>query len=496
MRMHYVIIILIICLTNFSIGSGAHDSESPNFIFFIADDISQDDFGCYGHSVIQTPHIDTLATQGLRFDNAYLTTSSCSPSRCSIITGRYPHNTGAPELHVKLPENQIRFPELLRQAGYYTVLAGKNHMISKPDRAFDKITYGGGAGQSNDWLNHVQNRPKDKPFFFWFASSDAHRGWIINKRAPKYDPKDVIIPPYLVDTKITREDLASYYHEVSRFDYFVGMITKELKKQNVLENTFIVIASDNGRPFPRCKSRLYDSGIKTPWIVHFPKLLQKKGSVTASLVSSIDLSATCLELAGIKKPDCIQGQSFVPILKDPETEVRQVIFSEHNWHVYKSHERMVRFGNYVYIKNNYPNQPNLCYESDNRYPAGAELWKEHANGRTTSNQQQVFANPCPPEELFDIRKDPHQLNNLATQKEHTKTLETARKLLAEWTEQTGDTIPKNPTPHRHAPPQIIDGKIIPAGKSTIKNPHAEMPGDAKNAMSINHPGPIRLSTKK
>ena len=115
-----------------------------NFVFFIADDVSQEDLGCYGHPTIKTPHIDALAANGMRFDNAYLTISSCSPSRCSIITGRYPHNTGAPELHTKLPESQVRFPELLREAGYYTVLSGKNHMFGNKDRAFDRITGGGG----------------------------------------------------------------------------------------------------------------------------------------------------------------------------------------------------------------------------------------------------------------------------------------------------------------------------------------------------------------
>lgn len=125
---------------------GASDRASPqaidlrpNIVFFIADDMSQEDLGAYGHPSIQTPNIDALAAQGMRFDNAYLTTSSCSPSRCGIITGRYPHNTGAPELHAILPEAQIRFPELLRQAGYYTALAGKNHMFEDySDRAFDR----------------------------------------------------------------------------------------------------------------------------------------------------------------------------------------------------------------------------------------------------------------------------------------------------------------------------------------------------------------------
>ena len=198
-----------------SVGNSmAAESTRPNIIFFIADDVSQEDFGCYGHPSIKTPNIDALASKGMRFDNAYLTISSCSPSRCSIITGRYPHNTGAPELHVKLPDSQIRFPELLREAGYHTVLSGKNHMFKNKDRAFDKITGGGGPSGSEDWLKHLKDRPKEKPFFFWFAAYDAHRGWAKTKVAPSYGSEEMVIPPYMVDTAVTREDLASYYHEV------------------------------------------------------------------------------------------------------------------------------------------------------------------------------------------------------------------------------------------------------------------------------------------
>lgn len=481
-------------LSSFGLTCSLHAREPLNFVFFIVDDVSQDDLGCYGHPTLKTPNIDALAKSGMKFENAYLTTSSCSPSRCSMITGRYPHNTGAPELHVRLPKAQIRFPKLLRSAGYYTVLSGKNHMFGNKDRAFDKITGGGGPSKSEDWVEHLQNRPMDKPFFFWFASFDAHRPWTINDRAPVYKKDQVVIPPYLVDTEVTRKDLTGYYHEVSRFDYYVGVVTQELKRQGVLENTLIIVAADNGRPFPRCKSRMYDSGIKTPFVVHCPKLI-KKPSVTKSLVSTIDVSATCLELAGVKKPACVQGQSFVPILGDPNAEVREVIFSEHNWHVYKNHERMMRFGNYVYIKNNYPNQQNLCSESDTYYPAGEELWKAHAAGKTISQQQQIFANPCPDEELFDVSKDPHQFTNLAGDPQYAKQLEKGRDLIEKWTLQTGDSIPQNPTPSRHAPPQIVDGKIIPPLKGKKKTPHGEMSGASANAGQVNHPGPIKLRSE-
>ena len=215
----------------------------------------------------------------------------------------------------------------------------------------------------------------------------------------------------------------------------MGLVTEELQNQGVLENTMIVVAADNGRPFPRCKSRMYDSGIKTPWVVYFPELIDNP-AVTSSLISAIDLSATCLELAGLKQPESVQERSFLPILKDPRATVRDMVFAEHNWHVYKNHERMVRFGDYLYIRNNFPNQPNLCYESDTKYPAGDELWKAHATGKTKPQQHQVFANPCPPEELFQVSTDQHQLTNLVNDREHEEVLEHARSFLSEWTEQT------------------------------------------------------------
>ncbi len=466
------------------------DASRPNFIFFISDDISQEDHGCYGHPVIRTPEIDRLAATGMRFDRAYLTISSCSPTRCSIITGRYPHNTGAPELHSQLPDDQIRFPELLREAGYYTALSGKNHMFKKGDRAFDRMAPGGEPGGSSDWVEILRDRPGDQPFFFWFAAYDAHRGWKVSDHAPEYDPSEVVVPPYLFDGPETRKDLALYYHEVSRFDHFVGRVRAELEKQGILDNTFLVVASDNGRPFPRAKSRLYDSGIKTPWVVHYPKII-KEGAVTQSFVSVIDLSATCLELAGVEIPECIQGQSFVPILRDPQATVREVVFAEQNWHVYRNHSRLVRWGDFAYIRNNFPDQMNLCSESDTTYPSGKELWKAVAGGCGSENFWQTFSNPHPGEELYDLGKDPHQLTNLAGQEARAAAVRQGRELLAQWTRQTGDTLPENPTPSRHGPPRIVDGTVLGWERGPGGNPHAEFPGAAREATRIDHPGPLR-----
>ena len=465
------------------------EGKQPNFILFITDDISWDDLGCYGSKVAKTPHLDQMAKEGMLFHGAYLSISSCSPSRCSIISGRYPHNTGAAELHTELPADQPVFPEALQVAGYYTAISGKHHMGKAVNRGFDKVSGGKGPSKSGDWVPMLQERPKDKPFFFWFASSDAHRGWALNNKAPLYEPEHIEVPPYLYDGPVTRTDLAQYMHEVSRTDYYMGQLRAELKRQGIEKDTYIIYMTDNGRPFPRCKTRLYDSGIRTPFLIARPGTIVP--SETHSLISSIDISATILELAGAKKDKRIQGVSFAPILENPKVTVRDYVFAEHNWHVYQAHERMVRFGNFLYIRNNFPNQPNLSYESDDHYLAGLELWQAHAAGKTNPKQHQLFSNPCPPEELFQVNEDPHQLRNLADDPKHAKTLKKARALLTKWVKQTGDSIPANPTPNRHDPPRIEDGKILPPGKAKIRNPHAEMPGFSNNATKINHPGPIK-----
>ena len=162
------------------------EGKQPNFILFITDDISWNDLGCYGSKIAKTPHLDQMAKEGMLFHGAYLSISSCSPSRCSIISGRYPHNTGAAELHTELPADQPVFPEALQVAGYYTAISGKHHMGKAVDRGFDKVSGGKGPSKSADWVPMLQERPKDKPFFFWFASSDAHRSWALNDKAPLY----------------------------------------------------------------------------------------------------------------------------------------------------------------------------------------------------------------------------------------------------------------------------------------------------------------------
>jgi arylsulfatase len=291
----------------------------------------------------------------------------------------------------------------------------------------------------------------------------------------------VTAPPFLIDGPLTRQDLAEYYHEISRLDRFIGRVRKELDRQEIAQNTYIIFCADNGRPFPRCKTRLYDSGAKTPLIVWRPGAVQP--ARTASLVSVIDVTATVLELAGVDVDQRVQGVSFSPILADPDATVRDYAFSEHNWHVGAAHERSVRWGDWLYIRNSFPELQSLSVESGPQYPAGKELWDAHAARRLSAIQQDVFLKPRPAEELYDVRSDPHQLQNLAGNAQHVEVQARLSGVLDRWIDETGDSIQKNVTP----------GASV-VGRRQGMNPdfqRGDMPGADHNAAEINAPGPIR-----
>jgi arylsulfatase A-like enzyme len=416
----------------------------PNFIVFIADDAAWNDCGPYGNQNIKTPNINKLAEEGVVFNNVFLTTSSCSPSRCSILTGRYPHSTGARELHMPLPAEQLLFAGELQKAGYFTAVAGKYHIGPKRPE-FDTI-YGGSPSGCEYWVEALQNRPKNKPFFLWLAALDPHRDYQPNAIPEPHRPEDVIVPPYLPDNDSTRKDLALYYDEISRMDSYIGEVMAELKKQGVDENTLMIYMSDNGQPFPRAKTRMYDSGIKTPFIVRWPAKL-KKGTA-GGLISSIDIAPTFCELAGAEISETYQGKSFVPILENYSAETRDYIAAEHNWHDYQAHERAIRNRKYLYIRNAFP-ELNASPPADAvRSITYKEMIKMRKANNLSENQSDCFVAPRPAEELYDVVNDPWQLHNLAESTEHADALDKMRKLLENWIIEFDDNIPENPTPDK------------------------------------------------
>jgi len=433
-----------VALGSVSCNPGAAE---PNFILFIADDVSWNDLGCYGNRDVKTPNIDRLASNGLRFNSFFLTASSSSPSRNSIITGRYPHNTGGEELHSEPPGFMVAFPELLRAKGYYTCQAGKFHMGNYARRGFENINDGkeNGDGGEEQWLRCLRERPAGKPFFFWFAAHDAHRIWGPNTFTGRHNPDSVLPPDYLADGLKTRRDLAAYYDEIARFDHFIGLIYEELEKQKLIENTVIIVMADNGRPFPHSKTRVNDLGLKSPFVVHWPDGIAGKNMVCNSLLSAIDLAPTILELASVPVPETVQGLSFKSLFGNPESPFRRFVFGEHNWHDYEAHERMVRTRDYLYILNSRPQFPQPGPADAIGSESYSELDSLYKNGIATSKQADIFVSPRVSEELYNSLEDPDQFLNIASNPEGKLLLDSLRMVLNEWMEVTGDNIPENTT---------------------------------------------------
>ncbi len=427
------IFLLLVC-------SEALADERPNFVIFVADDMAWEDCGAYGHPHIRTPNIDALAAQGMRFDNAYLTCSSCSPSRCSMMTSRYPHATGAGELHLPLPADQTMVTAPLQKAGYWTAAVGKWHLGEAVASQVDYRAASPPNKMGDAWTTALEERPQDRPFFLWAAHSDPHRPYFKGAIKPSHTRDDVIVPPFLPDTPEVRDDLALYYDEISRFDEHVGMVLGELERQGVSDNTFVLVISDNGRPFPHCKTRVHVPGVRTPFVVRWPAQVSP-GQVTRQLVSTLDIAPTVLDLAGIDPPESFQGVSFSITLSDPHAPIRPYAFAEHNWHDYRAFERGVFDERFCYVRNWLPDTPGTPPADAVKSPTYGVMQRLHQQNELTPAQHGCFEVPRETEFLYDLRSDPDCINNLADQSVQDETLSRMRAALRLWQEETSDVFP-------------------------------------------------------
>lgn len=442
----------------------------PNFVLFLADDLGAADLSPFGHESIMTPNLQRLADGGMRFERAFLTTSSCSPARASLITGRYPHQTDAEQLHWPLPKGQVTFVEKLKEKGYWTGAAGKWHLGEEIRDRFDKIVEadesgfqlpageeaGSGefaetaAGDARsgcaDWLPLLKERAPDRPFFLWLASLDPHRPYHDDTLPDGARPEEVRLPPYHPDTPAARADYRNYYDEITRLDHHVGAVLDELEAQGLADKTIVLFLSDNGRPFPRDKATLYDSGIRTPLIVKWPGKTAP-GSVCERLVSTVDLAKTFLAVAKIEKPGItFEGVDLAPLFADPAKPVHEYVFAEKNWHDYEDRSRAVRNERYKYIRNDYPDLPLTPPADVVRGATYVELLRLLEKNELSDAQQIHFRTPRPAEELYDLRLDPHELSNLAGDERYAPVLRAMRAALADWEAKTGDAKPAERTP--------------------------------------------------
>ncbi len=419
--------------------------RQPNILWISTEDLSPR-LGCYGDLTARTPNIDRLASQGVRFTNVFTTAAISAPCRAGIITGMYQTSIGCMHMRTtsfrRSAENPVEFTavpphyvkaftENMRTAGYYCT----NN--NKTDYQFAKDPVPASIWDECSRNAHYKNRSDhSQPFFAVFNWVGTHesQNWDISK--VKTDPKSVPVPPYYPDNEIVRKNIARFYDNIARLDSVVGVMLNELEREGELDNTIIFFWGDHGDGLPRGKRWLYDSGLRIPLIIKFPDGMNA-GTVDDRLISSIDFGPSVLSLAGIPIPAHMQGRPFLGSQTKPE---RDAVYAARD-RVDESYDmiRSVRTKDYLYIRNYYPNESfQIWVPYLNNMPIYKEMLRLDAEGRLTGPQKSWMASTRPPEELYDVRNDPYQINNLADDPKFRKALDELREKHEQWTLATGD----------------------------------------------------------
>lgn len=439
-----VLILLVACVT-------IKAQERPNIVFCLADDWGWPHAGAYGDNGVKTPNFDRIAKTGILFNNAFVSSPSCTPSRNAFITGKQYWQLGpGANLWSTLPEEQDSFIHLLRNSGYR--IGRTEAKTWGPGKLDDWIAYhgdhpSGTAYQTfTDFLNASGNRD-EKPFFFWLGTADPHRPY--EKGSGKrsgIDPSKVHLYGHFPDNDVVRNDVADYYYEVQRWDSLVGTVIAELEKRGILENTIIIMSGDHGMPFPRGKGNLYDSGTHVPFALCWGSQVSRDRKVD-DFISFSDIAPTLLEAAGVEVPEDMTGRSFMNILGgtgsgllDPGNRSQVVFGRERHTPAQESPNmagypsRGYRNESYLYIRNYEPdlwpagtgstntNLPGQWYaDCDGGPTKDFIIENKDANDECALAYQLSFAKR-PAEELYDLKKDPEQLHNLVAEKSYEKIL--------------------------------------------------------------------------
>jgi arylsulfatase A-like enzyme len=430
-------------------ATSAPQVRPPNILWIIAEDIGLD-LGCYGEPLARTPNLDRLAAEGRIYRHAYSTAPVCSASRSAFITGMWQTAIGAHHHRshrtdgYQLPSGVETIMDRLRRAGYFTANI----------RSFPPGTPFRGGGKT-DWNFQVAGKPFDsdrwsdlkahQPFFAQVNFFETHRVYQ-KAKTNATDPAKVRLPPYLPDHPVAREDWARYLDNVAALDEKTGAVLNLLEREGLRDNTVVFWFGDNGRDDFRGKFYAYEQGCAVPLIVRWPGRVPT-GSVNEELVSLIDVTATTLFAAGLPIPRRMHGR----LLLGPEARPREFLFTARD-RIDETLDRVrtVRDGRFKYIRNYEPDRP---YYQTFRYiefeeynPLNALMKRLHAVGKLTPEQDRMFAERRPREELYDLDADPFEFQNLAAAPEHSAMLKRLRAALDRWIKETGDqgAIPEDP----------------------------------------------------
>ncbi|MGJ8642123.1 MAG: sulfatase family protein [Luteolibacter sp.] len=426
----------------------ARAGEKPNIVWIMAEDMGID-LECYGMAGVKTPNLNRLAAEGARFTRAYCSNPICSPSRSSMMTGvdqtviNAQHHRSNRDVPLAAPFKPIT--SHLRDAGY-TAIIGSDLVMKKGRKIDCNFKYeetGSYDGVKNFGLfDKVDNfTAADQPFFNQIQCVVTHRGdWWIDVRKNSKHPvalHDVVLPPWIADTAETRYDWAAYLDTVEYMDDEVGQIMRKIKAEGLEKNTIVIFIGDNGRCNLRGKGYLQDTGIHVPMIVWAPGRVQA-GTVVEEIIGMTDISATILKLAGAEMPDYLDGK---PVFAVENPEYRSYIRSSRDiWDEIDECSRSITTKDFSYIKNHMPEVPMDAHQAylDLNRPALWVMRKLKAEGKLTAAEMTYFADRKPVEELYDLKKDPDQMHNLANDPEYAPQLEKLRAMEMEWSSTHND----------------------------------------------------------
>lgn len=441
--------------------------KKPNILWIIAEDLSPY-MGCYGDSINKghTPVIDKLASEGVLFNRAYATAPVCSAARSALITGIYQTTTGThnhrssrftdgevvPEnLRIHLPEHVKTIPELMKEAGYFTFNSGKDDYNFHYDRRalYDVGTEedyktGMNGWQGNkavDYMSVTNNvwsaRPdKNQPWFGQVQIMGGKKDYKYVREGEKLAPNDVPLPPYFPDIPSQRKAWTDHYNSNRGSDVTVEKILKQLEADGELENTIIFFFSDHGSPTSlRHKQFCYEGGMQVPLIVKGNHPALKSGVTRDDLVTLLDVSASTLALAGAKSPDYLDGKY---LFSEAYEAPKYVIGARDRCDYTIDKIRTVASKDYRYINNYFLDRPMMQAGYRDNKPMVKDLKKAYEEGKLTAYQAQHWFGTRPVEELYDLKADPHQINNLASNPEYDEILKSHREALENWITKTDD----------------------------------------------------------
>lgn len=445
------LILTLATLCAVSVANAEVNKETPNILLILSDDHGAEDSGVYGNPVIQTPNIDNLAAEGMRFTGVFATAAICAPSRQSVYTGLYPMRHGGHRNHTEVKPETLSLPHYFEPLGYDVFLAGKEHFGPSEAFPFKQLKKSKNTlTDSNSLLakyfksSSALFNDNEKPFFLLVATSLPHTRFGFNEGYPdtvNYQPKEIPLPPYLIDTPETRVARAGYYELVSQLDTDIGQLLSLLQQSPAKDNTIVIYTSDHGAGFAFEKWTNYDAGIRVPLIVKWPNHIASN-TQTESLVSLVDILPTLMEIAGGKAPDNIDGKSFLPVLTGKRASHRDVVFATHTTLGIRNASdatpiRSARSQRFKYIRNLNP-EGTFTNNVTEKGQGGWFSWLERAKTDTFAKQQTERYQNRPAEEFYDLEKDPYELSNLAGNPQFKKQQDNLSKQLDVWMEQQKD----------------------------------------------------------